>query len=125
MDKELLLVGDKVLVQPDEGDGVTDYGLYLPQTVKEKDKIQSGKVVKAGPGYPIFDPTLLDNEPWAVSKTKTKYFPLQVQEQDFCIFLRESSVEIELEKKKYFVVPYSAILLIMRNRSKPNLEEII
>ncbi|MFH1768659.1 MAG: co-chaperone GroES family protein, partial [Candidatus Omnitrophota bacterium] len=56
MKKDLILVGDKVLIEPDEGQDRTDTGLYLPQGVKEKEKINTGKIVKTGPGYPVPDP---------------------------------------------------------------------
>ncbi|MBN2483761.1 MAG: co-chaperone GroES [Candidatus Omnitrophica bacterium] len=116
MEKEIILVGDKVLIEPGQGDSVTDYGLYLPQTVKDKEKVQSGKIVRSGPGYPIFDPSSFEDEPWAVSRQRTKYFPLQVKTGDFCLFLRDSGVEVEFEKKKYYVIPHSAILLLIRSK---------
>jgi co-chaperonin GroES (HSP10) len=114
MGKELILVGDKVLVEPNEGEGRTDAGLYLPQNVKEKEKVQIGKVIKIGPGYPVPDPSLLDQEPWAKT-SRDKYFPLQAKEGDYCIFLREQAVEIEFERKKFLVIPHSAILVLIRN----------
>ncbi|RKY37978.1 MAG: co-chaperone GroES [Candidatus Omnitrophota bacterium] len=122
--KELILVGDKVLIEPDIEEAMTDGGLYLPQTVKEKEKVQTGKVINTGPGYPVPDPSLLDQEPWAVSKNKTKYFPLQAKAGDWCIFLKDSAVEVVFNKKKYVVVPHSAILLLIRDK-KEKLEEII
>lgn len=125
MEKEYIVVGDKVLIEPTESDTVADHGLYLPQTVKDKEKVHAGKIIKTGPGYPVFDPTLLEEEPWSVSKSKSKYFPLQAKEGDYCVFLKDSAIEVELDKKKYFVVPHSSILLIIRNKSKSNLEEII
>ncbi|HIE43462.1 MAG TPA: co-chaperone GroES [Candidatus Omnitrophica bacterium] len=123
MSKELIVVGDKVLIEPDEGVGKTDAGLYLPETVKEKEKVQTGRVIKIGPGYPVPDPHLLEQEPW--SKTsKDRYFPLQALEGDYCIFLRDQAIEIEFEKKKYVVVPNSAILLLVRESQKNNLPGI-
>lgn len=112
LEEELILVGDKILVSPLEEDK-TDTGLYLPQNVKEKEKVQSGVVIKVGPGYPVPDPSVLDNEPW-VQNRRSKYFPLQAKEGDHCLFLKEQSVEIELERKKYFIVPQSAILILRR-----------
>lgn len=123
MDKELILVGDKLLVEPDASEGRTDAGLYLPQNVKEKEKIQAGKIIKVGPGYPVFDPSLLNPEPWARTTQQNKYFPLQAREGDYCIFLREQGVEIEFEHKHYIVISHSAILALVRQRHKPNLEE--
>lgn len=115
MEKEIIVVGDRVLISPDEGDDKTQSGLYLPQGVKEKEKVQSGVVVKIGPGYPIPDPSALEAEPWQSPASETKYLPLQAQEGDYCLFLRNSAVEIEFEDAKYVVVPHSSILLLIRN----------
>jgi chaperonin GroES len=115
MPKELILVGDRVLILPDEEQNRTDTGLYLPEGIKEKEKVQSGTVIKVGPGYPIPDPSALEIEPWQTPKFENRYFPLQAKEGDYCIFLRNAGIEIEYEKKKYIVVPHSAILVILRN----------
>jgi len=123
MKKELILVGDRVLIEPDAGNERTNAGLYLPQGVKEKEKINTGKVIKTGPGYPIPDPGILDQEPW-IKTSKDKYFPLQAKAGDWCIFLKDSAVEVVFDKKKYVVVPHSAILLLVRDK-KEKLEEII
>ncbi len=125
MNKDIILVGDRILIEPVTGDTLTDYGLYLPETVKEKEKVQSGRIVEIGPGYPVFDPSSLEEEPWAVSKTKGKYFPLQAKKRDYCLFLRDSAVEIEFEKKKYLVIQHSAVLLLIRNRVEDDLDSII
>ncbi|MDD4954820.1 MAG: co-chaperone GroES family protein [Candidatus Omnitrophica bacterium] len=114
MSKELLLVGDKVLIEPDEGEK-TESGLYLPQNVREKEKVQTGKIVQAGPGYPVYDPALLEDEPWSTSTSKKKYFPLQAKTGDYCIFLRDQAIEITFNKKTYMVASQSAILVLMRD----------
>jgi co-chaperonin GroES (HSP10) len=112
--KNLIVVGDRVLVEPDERTDRTATGLYLPPTVKEKDKVQGGYVVKVGPGYPVHDPNISD-EPWTVSRKKElKYIPLQAAEGDYAIFLKDSAVEIEFEGKKYLIVPHSAMLALVR-----------
>ena len=116
MKKELIVVGDRVLIEPDEGVDRTDTGLYLPQGVKEKEKVQSGTVVKVGPGYPIPDPSALEIEPWQTPKFENKYFPLQARIGDYCIFLRNAGIEIEFEGKKYIVAPHSAIMVLLRNK---------
>ncbi|MFH1692327.1 MAG: co-chaperone GroES family protein [Candidatus Omnitrophota bacterium] len=113
--KQLILVGDRVLIAPQDTNDKTNAGLYLPQGVYEKEKVQTGRVIKVGPGYPIPDPTSIETEPWQTPPPQNKYFPLQAKENDFCIFLRNSGIEIEFEGKKYVVVPYSAILIILRN----------
>ena len=53
-------------------------GLYLPPNVIEKEKVQSGYVLKVGPGYPIASPTDED-EPWKGDEKSTKYIPLQAK----------------------------------------------
>ncbi|MFZ3137401.1 MAG: co-chaperone GroES family protein [Thermodesulfovibrionales bacterium] len=112
--KNLIIVGDRVLVEPDEGMDKTSAGLYLPATVREKEKVLGGYVAKTGPGYPVADPTVSE-EPWAVGKKKeVKYVPLQAVEGDYAIFLKEAAVEIQFEDKKYLIVPHTAILALVR-----------
>jgi co-chaperonin GroES (HSP10) len=115
MSRELIVVGDRVLIAPDEGASRTQMGLYLPEGVKEKEKVQSGIVVKTGPGYPVPDPAAMEREPWQEAKPENKYFPLQAQEGDRCIFLRSSGIEVEYEGKKYVIVSHSSILVLLRN----------
>ncbi|MCU0399117.1 MAG: co-chaperone GroES family protein, partial [Cyclobacteriaceae bacterium] len=50
--KKLIVVGDRVLIKPTQQTDKTESGLYLPPGVQEKEKIQSGYVIKVGPGYP-------------------------------------------------------------------------
>lgn len=110
---KLIVVGDRVLVRAEENLGKTASGLYLPPGVHEKEKIQSGYIIKSGPGYPIANP--VDDEPWKESKGNVKYIPLQAKEGDLAIFLRKDSFEIEYEGEKLLIVPQSAILLLVRD----------
>ena len=110
---KIIVVGDKVLIEPSLDQGRTDTGLYLPQGIREKDKVNTGTIVKVGPGYPVPDPSSFDQEPWA-KNSGDKYFPLQAQEGDTCIFLKDQGVEITFERKKYIVFPHSGILVLMR-----------
>lgn len=109
---KFIIVGDRVLVRLEENRQRTSSGLYLPPGVQEKEKIQSGYVLKVGPGYPIGLP--VDDEPWKESKNSVKYIPLQAKEGDLAIFLRKEAFEIEFEKEKLLIVPNSAILLLIR-----------
>ena len=90
----------------------TPSGLYLPPTVKEKEKIMGGHVVKTGPGYAIPDSTPVES--WTSAKKEVKYVPLQATEGDYAIFLKDAAMEIEFEEKKYLIVPHSAILALVR-----------
>jgi len=113
--EKLIVVGDRVLIDPDEDREKTNAGLYLPPTVTEKEKVQGGYIVKTGPGYPVPDFDSLNNEPWTTPKSEMKYIPLQAKEGDYVLFLRKSAIEIEFETKKYLIAPQSAILVLVRN----------
>lgn len=110
---KLIVVGDKLLIRPAEDGERTASGLFLPPGVQEKEKVQTGYIIKAGPGYPI--PAVTDDEPWKEARESVKYIPLQAKEGDFAIFLRRDAWEIEYEREKLLIVPQSAILLLIRD----------
>lgn len=110
--KNIIIVGDRVLIDPDEGSQKTASGLYLPPTVKEKEKIQGGLVVRTGPGYAL--PESTQDESWKSGAKEVKYLPLQAKEGDYALFQKDVAMEIEFEEKKYLIVPHSAILALVR-----------
>ena len=114
--RKIVLVGDKVLISPDKNQEKTEHGLYLPPGVKDKEKVQGGIVVQAGPGYAIANPNFIDQEPWSTSpREPVKYIPLQAEPGDYALFLRDQAVEIEYEGEKYFILSHSSILMLIRN----------
>lgn len=114
--RKIVLVGDKVLISPDKNQEKTEHGLYLPPGVKDKEKVQGGIVVQAGPGYAIANPNFIDQEPWSTSpREPVKYIPLQAEPGDYALFLRDQAVEIEYEGEKYFILGHSSILMLIRN----------
>lgn len=121
--KQIIVVGDKVLIMPDSEQDRTSHGLYLPPSVREKEKVQSGTIVNVGPGYPVPNPGFIDQEPWSQTpKDPVKYVPLQAEVGDYALFSRDQAIEIEYESKKYLVVPQAAILLLIR-RAQPDERE--
>lgn len=119
--KQIVVVGDRILLSVDKNETRTEFGLYLPPGVKEKEKVRGGYVVKVGPGYPMPDPGSIDDEPWSSSpKSEIKYMPLQAQVGDYALYLGNSAVEIDFEGKEYVVVPQSAILVLIRD--EPNFD---
>lgn len=110
---KIIVVGDRLLIKPEEDANKTTAGLYLPPSVIEKDKIQSGYIIKAGPGYPIAS-NVDEDEPWKENKNAVKYIPLQAKEGDLAVFLRKEAIEIEVEKEKLLIVPQAAVLLLFR-----------
>lgn len=110
--KKLIVIGDRVLIQPARPDERTVSGLYLPPGVQEKEKVQQGFVIKTGPGYAI--PMPVEAEPWKSEDEQVKYVPLQAKEGDLAIFLLSGATEVIYENEKYFIVPQSAILMLER-----------
>ena len=115
-DKQLIVVGDRVLMRLDELEERTEVGLYLPPTALEKENVQSGVVEEVGPGIPL--PPKQDDEdvPWADdnAREQMRFIPLQAQKGDHAIFTRKDGVEIKFDGEKYMVVPHGAILVIIR-----------
>lgn len=113
--KKLIVVGDRVLIRLKKPHEKTDSGLYLPPGVQEKEKVQQGYIIKAGPGYPIPMP-VEDHEPWMDSDEKVKYVPLQAKEGDLAIFLLSRAHEVMYEGEKYYIVSQAAILMLEREQ---------
>ncbi|KYG78491.1 MULTISPECIES: co-chaperone GroES family protein [Roseivirga] len=113
--RKLIVVGDRLLIRPKKQPDKTDSGLYLPPGVQEKEKVQTGFVIKVGPGYPI--PMATDeDEPWKENDEKIKYVPLQAQEGDLAIFLQKGAVEVVYQGEKLFIVPQSSVLMLEREQ---------
>jgi len=112
--KKLIVVGDRVLIRPKKSSDKTQSGLYLPPGVKEKEKVQSGYIIKTGPGYPIPLPAEED-ELWKDKSEEIKYIPLQAKEGDLAIFVQNGAVEVNYENEKLYIVPQASILLLERD----------
>ena len=113
--KQVLVVGDRLLIQPDKSDKTSPAGLYLPPSVVEKQEVKGGIVVEVGPGIPLGSPNDTIDEPWKDSKSDIKYIPTQAEIGDYALYLGKASIEIEIEKKEYLIVPQSAILILIRD----------
>lgn len=120
--KRLIVVGDRVLIQPEEGEDRSKVGLYLPASAVDNQAVQGGKVVATGPGNAVSAPTELDEEPWKIgaSVSEPRYVPLQARIGDYAIFFRRAAVEITFEGEKYLVVPQAAILTLVRDEDDPD-----
>jgi chaperonin GroES len=116
---ELIMVGDRVLVAPGGGERQTQAGLYLPVTVTERERIQSGRVERVGPGYIIPNPEY-SGEPWASQREAVRYLPLQARPGDLAFFVRKEAIEITFEGRDYLIVPHAAILALVRSHPDPD-----
>ncbi|HIN03370.1 MAG TPA: co-chaperone GroES [Candidatus Marinimicrobia bacterium] len=113
--KQVLVVGDRVLIRPDTGETKSPAGLYLPPSVIEKQEIRGGVVVEVGPGIPLGSPETSFDEPWKEKTTDVKYIPTQAEIGDYALYLGKASIEIKIENKDYLIVSQSAILILIRD----------
>jgi co-chaperonin GroES (HSP10) len=113
--KQLLVVGDRVLITPEDGDDRTRVGLYLPATAIDAQQVQTGLIVATGPGTAVADLSSLDEEPWKVDQREGHNRAMQARVGDHAIFFRKAAVEITFEEKRYLVVPQAAILVLVRD----------
>jgi co-chaperonin GroES (HSP10) len=117
---KIIVIGDRVLIKPETEGDKTKGGLYLPPGVKEKEKVQTGYIIKVGPGYPV--PSQTDeSEPWKEDEEQTKYVPLQVKEGDQALYLKKDAVDVEFDGIEYVIAPQSAILLVIRDEDLLNI----
>jgi chaperonin GroES len=120
--REVVVIGDRVLIQQEEMEHKTDVGLYLPQSVVEKEEVQGGRVVETGPGIPLPE-TRGDDEPWRASENEPRYLPMQVSVGDYALFLKKAAMEIKFEGTDYLIVSHSSILLLVRENQSSILDE--
>jgi chaperonin GroES len=114
-EKRLIVVGDRVLISPEEGEERTKVGLYLPPTALDTQAVQGGRIVATGPGLPLPDPgDVPGDEPWRMGSRETRFLPMQAREGDYALFFRKAAVEITFENERFLVLPQSAILALVR-----------
>jgi chaperonin GroES len=111
---QLIVVGDRVLLRPEDPAEQTASGLYLPASVASKERVQGGRVVKVGPGHLMPNPEYSDAEPWAPERPPVRYLPLQAEPGDFALFLRKEAIEIAYAGETYLIVPHQALLALVR-----------
>jgi co-chaperonin GroES (HSP10) len=114
--KQLIVVGDRVLVKVEEGEDRTKVGLYLPPSALDNQAVQGGTIVATGPGLPMPDLSAgTSDEPWRTAgRRETRFVPMQARPGDYALFFRKAAVEITFEHTRYLVVPQTAILALVR-----------
>lgn len=110
---DLIVVGDRVLIEPQAGEQKTDSGLVLPASVAEQENVRGGRIVKTGPGYLTPNPEYSEGEAWKEG-TPVRYLPLQAEPGDYAFFMREKAIQLRYEGTDYQIVPHSAILALVR-----------
>ena len=124
--KQLVVVGDRVLVRLEDGEERSKVGLYLPPTAVDNQAVQGGEIVATGPGLPL--PELGDHpdEPWRLgsARRETRFVPMQARVGDYALFFRKAAVEVTFEGDRYLVVPQAALLALVREDSRVVSEDV-
>jgi co-chaperonin GroES (HSP10) len=112
-DRRLLVVGDRVLVRPEEGESMTNAGLILPASVADREEVQTGRVLAVGPGMALPPSNLeLDDEK---VRAEPRWVAMQARAGDLVVFSRKAAVDIVVEDDRLVVVPHAALLVILRS----------
>lgn len=121
---DLIVVGDRVLIEPLAGEQMTESGLVLPATVTDKDKVQGGRIVRVGPGYLTANPEYSESEPWKKPHESVRYLPLQAEVGDFAYFLKRDAIEMHYKGIEFLVVRHASILALIRPSSNDVIDRI-
>lgn len=89
-------LGDHLIVELVKGRKMTDSGIVLPETAREKPL--EGEVLAVGPGY----------------QGREKRIPMNVKEGDRVLFAKYAGTEIELGTGKVLILKESNILAIVK-----------
>lgn len=93
-------LGDRVIVEPLEGQEKSPGGIILPDTAKERP--QEGKVLAVGPG---------------ALNDKGERSPMPVEVGDVVIFTEYGGTEIKVDGKKYLIVDERSLLAVKQAKS--------
>jgi chaperonin GroES len=89
-------LGNRVVIEPIEGEEITAGGIVLPETAKEKP--QKGKVLSVGPGDRDED---------------GKYIQMDVKAGDTVLFAKYAGTEIKVDGKKLLILRETDLLAIV------------
>ena len=89
-------LGDRVVIEPSEGEDVTTGGILLPETAKEKP--QQGTIIAVGNGRRDDDGKLI---------------AMDVKMNDKVLYAKYAGTEIKLNGKKVLILKESDILAIV------------
>jgi co-chaperonin GroES (HSP10) len=119
---DLIIIGARVLIAPEDGERQTKSGLYLPATVRQKEHVHSGWIVRTGPGFRMANPEFSD-EPWT-EREAVRYLPMQARAGDFAFFVRDQATEIVYQDQTYLIVPHDALLALVRQDAADVLDRL-
>src|SRR5258706_15853700 len=96
-------LGDRVVIEPAEGEEVTTGGILLPETAKEKP--QQGTIIAIGTGR---------------RDDNGKLVTMDVKLDDKVLYARYSGSEIKINNKKLLILKETDILAVVNGSSTPS-----
>ena len=95
-------LGDRVVIEPSEGDEQTPGGILLPETAKEKP--QQGTILAVGPGR---------------RDDAGKLIAMDVEVDNKVLYAKYAGTEIKIDGKKLLIVKESDILAVLTDEKVP------
>lgn len=90
-------LADKLIVEPIEQKEMTDSGIVLPETAKEKP--MQGKVLAVGPG---------------ARREDGAHIAMDVRTGDTVLYAKYAGTEVKIESKKYLILKETDVLAIVQ-----------
>ena len=87
-------LGDKIIVKREEAAEMTDSGIYLPESAKDKPK--QGTIIALGSGN--------------LNRETGEYIPFTVKKGDTVIFSSYSGTEVKIDDSDYLIMTEDDIL---------------
>lgn len=97
--ENIRLLADRILILPDEPIKISKGGIWLPETVENKELVQEGIVCAVGPGRRI--------------KATGKLIPTTLQITQRISFGKFSGQEIEIDYVEYVIMREDDVLAIV------------
>ena len=98
MSKQIIPLGDRVLVKPSEKEKKTKSGIIIPDTV-DKERPEMGKVIAVGEGK---------------TTDEGKVIPPKVKVGNTVLFTKYGPDEVKIDNEEYLIVSESNILAIVK-----------
>ncbi len=94
-------LGDRVIVKPLEAEDMTEGGIILPETAKERPR--EGEVIAVGPGRRGPD---------------GEFIPVPVKVGDIVIYTEYGGSEVKIDGEKYLILDESSMLAVREPEEK-------
>jgi chaperonin GroES len=113
-DRQIVLVGDRVLCRLEGGESITAVGLILPASVADQQSVQAGRIVAVGPGMAMPPAGFSFDDEWEKQRAEPRYVAMQARTGDLAVFFRKAAIEVSVDGQKLVIVPHGAILMVLR-----------